>query len=380
MLTDAAAVLLQTILPPSYTQYFPSVQQTWSNFWESGNSNKSKRDKGMSRGENLKLFISRIKKSSRPGIYFKHTILPHGPWQYFPSGAEYNFARHAKPTMEDRGDNWTDEVSAQRALQRHMLQTGFVDREIGHLMARLQQLELFDHAVIVLTGDHGINFTFGDERRKLTETNRADILSVPLLIKQPNQNVGRISDLPVETIDILPSIAASLGISLPWKVDGQSAFDEKYQPRAERRAFQWMDKKGMVNAYRNFGTSRNASTIQSQFGTGRPFDGKFFCHQFPDLYGRSVNGFQPASFTLESPQLFEDVNRKSGYVPALISGKVQMNAQKVKDTWLAAGVNGIIRGTARAFPIDSGNYGFAILVPEESFHSGKNTIQIFVAR
>ena len=151
--------------------------------------------------------------------------------------------------MEDRGENWGDEVTAHRALQRHMLQTGLVDLEIGRLMRRLQEVDLFDPAVIVITGDHGISFTFGDQRRTLTDSNRADILSIPLFIKQPNQNAGRISDLPVETIDILPSIAASLKISVPWKVDGQSAFDENYQARAERRAYQWMDKKGMVKPF-----------------------------------------------------------------------------------------------------------------------------------
>ena len=321
MLSDAAAVLLQTVLPPSYAQHFPSIQQTWSNFWESGSSTKSKRDKVLGRDENLQLFISQIKKSKRPGLFFKHTILPHGPWQYFPSGVDYNFARYAQPTMEDRGENWGDEVTAQRALQRHMLQTGLVDHEIGRLMRRLQEVDLFDSAVIVITGDHGISFKFGDQRRTLTDTNRADILSIPLFIKQPNQNSGRISDLPVETIDILPSIAASLKISVPWKVDGQSAIDENYRVRAERHAYQWMDKKGMVKSFRDFGISGNALTIQSHFGTDRPFNGLFFCRQFPDLYGRSVKGLQPASYSLASPQLFEDVNPDSGYVPALISGK-----------------------------------------------------------
>jgi hypothetical protein len=88
MLGDAAAVFLQTVLPSSYAAHFPSVQQTWSNFWESGGSEKSKRDKELSRGDNLNLFISEIKKEARPCFYFKHVILPHGPWQYFPSGVE----------------------------------------------------------------------------------------------------------------------------------------------------------------------------------------------------------------------------------------------------------------------------------------------------
>ena len=65
MLSDAAAVLLQTVLPPSYAQHFPSIQQTWSNFWESGSSTKSKRDKVLGRDENLQLFISQINKSKQ---------------------------------------------------------------------------------------------------------------------------------------------------------------------------------------------------------------------------------------------------------------------------------------------------------------------------
>ena len=64
----------------------------------------------------------------------------------------------------------------------------------------------------------------------------------------------------------------------------------------------------------------------------------------------------------------------------LYQGRIQSGSSKAGDIWLAAGVNGVIRGTARTFPVDSSNHGFAIMVPEESFHSGKNSIQIFILK
>jgi hypothetical protein len=375
MVSDAAAVFLQSVLPASYAEKFPSVQQTWSNFWESGGSKKSKRDKVLSRGQNLDLFISQIQKSNRPELFFKHVILPHGPWQYFPSGVEYNFARFAQPTTEDRGDNWSDEVTANRALQRHMLQTGFVDYEIGKLMQRLKDVDLFDSAVIVVIGDHGISFSYGDQRRQLTDRNRADILSIPLFIKQPNQKEGGISDLPVETIDIFPSIASSLKIKIPWKVDGQSAIYQRYQPRPERRVYQWFEKKGLPKTFTNFGVSQNALKIQSLFGTDRPFDNSFFYGQDS---GCTDQVLQSSAFTLDKPELFENVNPQSGFVPALITGKLHM--VKNNEMFVAALVNDEVRGCARMFPVEQNNYGFAILVPPNSFRAGKNSIRIFFVR
>ena len=55
---------------------------------------------------------------------------------------------------------------------RHLLQVGYVDHQVGLLLARLRRTGLFDQAMIVVTADHGIAFEVGvKDRRLVTERN-----------------------------------------------------------------------------------------------------------------------------------------------------------------------------------------------------------------
>ena len=52
-------------------------------------------------------------------------------------------------------------------------------------------------------------------------TSTADqILGVPLFVHAPGMEPG-IDDRPAENIDAVPTIAALLGVDIPWKVDGR---------------------------------------------------------------------------------------------------------------------------------------------------------------
>ena len=77
----------------------------------------------------------------------------------------------------------------------------------------------------VVVADHGSSFRKGESLREITWRNLSDILCVPLLIKRPGQREGVVTDRNVETIDVLPTIMAELGVELPTPVDGQSAID-----------------------------------------------------------------------------------------------------------------------------------------------------------
>ena len=110
--------------------------------------------------------------------------------------------------------------------------SGFVDTLLGQLIAHLKAARLYEKSLIVVTADHGVSFRPHDNRRSITETNFADIMTVPLFVKAPFQQRGEILEHNVETIDILPTIADILDIRLPWSVDGDSA-----SPAAGRNRF-----------------------------------------------------------------------------------------------------------------------------------------------
>src|SRR6266545_4160566 len=77
-------------------------------------------------------FVAAIQGSDRPTFYFLHILMPHQPWHWLPDGKKY----------PDHGDGrnangWTSEAwPPQLTRQRHLMQTGEVDRMIGQNMRR----------------------------------------------------------------------------------------------------------------------------------------------------------------------------------------------------------------------------------------------------
>ena len=87
--------------------------------------------------------------------------------------------------------------------------------------------QLWDKALVVVTADHGVSFRGGDLRRRPTRTNLAELAFTPLFMKLPGEDQGRVVDTHVQTIDILPTMAAALGIKIPWKTDGRSVLTNR---------------------------------------------------------------------------------------------------------------------------------------------------------
>ena len=167
-------------------------------------------------------FVRSIEPRERRTLWFKHVLLPHVPWQFYPSGRHYR--RHAPEPIpglngpEGFGDPWLVKVS----YQRHLLQLGLADRLLGELLGRVRRLGLFRDALVVVVADHGIGFHVGVERRTVTPGNVEDLAPVPLLVKLPGQRHARITDAHVETIDVLPTILDVARVRTTRTMDGRS--------------------------------------------------------------------------------------------------------------------------------------------------------------
>jgi choline-sulfatase len=99
-------------------------------------------------------------------------------------------------------------------------EVAYTDAAVGRLFDRLQQLDLFAGAAIVVVADHGESLGEHGERTHGTFLYDATI-HVPLLVKLPRGTTGRVIDTPVETSDLAPTIA-SLAAATLGSVDGQN--------------------------------------------------------------------------------------------------------------------------------------------------------------
>jgi hypothetical protein len=173
-------------------------------------------------------------------LVFAHLTLPHGPWVHLPEGDQYGLADEWRGVrMGVLGANriifyWTKDVwTTRQSYQRFLLQAMWVDRLVGALIDRLEELDLYDKATIAITSDHGEAFLPGNfprgllfpHSRKVREEglrpNHTEILPVPLFLKLPGQREGRVTDENVELIDLVPTIAGAVGVPIPWMVDGR---------------------------------------------------------------------------------------------------------------------------------------------------------------
>ena len=80
-------------------------------------------------------------------------------------------------------------------------------------MARLRSSDRYERSLIVVAADHGVSFRPGAPYRDADDANLPQIASIPLMIKAPGQQRGRIDDANVKTTDVLPTVASELGVS-----------------------------------------------------------------------------------------------------------------------------------------------------------------------
>ncbi|WP_458190912.1 sulfatase-like hydrolase/transferase [Haladaptatus sp. NG-WS-4] len=111
----------------------------------------------------------------------------------------------------------------------------YTDAQLGIIIDKLKQEELYEDTLLIVAGDHGEAF---NEHETIFHGNTPyeEVLHVPLIIKPP----GEIEDIPqtvtdpVSIIDIYPTILDLLDIdSLPASVQGQAIppFSEDFESR-----------------------------------------------------------------------------------------------------------------------------------------------------
>ena len=103
-------------------------------------------------------------------------------------------------------------------------EVAFVDHCIGQIMEKLEELDLAESTLLVITGDHGEMLGEHGERDHGYFIYQG-ALRVPLIIKLPGTSSGaeesREVNQIVGLIDIVPTIAGLLGFDPPTQVQGE---------------------------------------------------------------------------------------------------------------------------------------------------------------
>jgi hypothetical protein len=395
---DASVVYSYLVAPDALRDRLPPINDRWRNFRDSPDTGRGQvvprnpviaRLVGGERPERFRTAVAAIRPGRRPTLDFMHVLLPHEPLEYLPTGQRYQAVAGSGLNGPPSYDN---EFLTDQALQRHMLQLGFVDRLLGQLIARLRGTGLWDRAMIVVIADHGISFRVKPTpappfavgelgyRRQLTAENAHDIVAVPLLVKYPRQRRGEIDPKWARTIDLLPTIADVLGIRLPFRVDGRSLRPPRPVPTALR-------------VYRSDGT-----TITIDRATLERRKAQSLAHQVallgntwatayrrigphPELIGRAVASL-PAlprgrlTAAVADAQQLDHVEPDSSYSPSHIAGTLSGADPDGRE--LAFALGGRIASTGRSFAaVGPHRLNFSTMLPPRALRRGRNRIDIY---
>jgi len=125
-----------------------------------------------------------------------------------------------KPTPEDDKGLFDEELK-RNLIHGYYASISYMDTQLGRVIDKLKRLNLDKNTIIVLWGDHG--WHLGDHGIWTKHTNYEQATRIPLLIKAPGiTTAGNISNQPVETVDIYPTLADLAGLVKP---DGPQPID-----------------------------------------------------------------------------------------------------------------------------------------------------------
>ena len=375
---DLAVVFLHGIAPDSLATRLPPIVGDWRGFatrrlFREVDGERRRND----RSSEYDRFLQTITSERSGQLYFLHTLTPHMPFEYVPSGTRYEGPDYQGRTEDGerlflKSDPWLPLVLQQRQL----LQVGFADRFIGNLIDRLQAQGIYDESLIVVTADHGASYQHGEARRVVSDGNQTDILLVPLIVKLPQQVTGEISDRNVEVIDILPTIADVLSATVPYEVDGRSLLNVS-EPEKPTKTFirRNAERVGVEQVawwqLEDHSLEQKLLHFQSSlYGLG----------PHAALVGRSVSTLDVPVGTaspvrLENSSVFDNVDVEAETLPLYVRGT--FTTRPTERASLAIGANGVIVATTVSY-LEQGEWVFASMIPEEALVSGANEVQVFM--
>ncbi|MGH2822695.1 MAG: sulfatase-like hydrolase/transferase [Thermoleophilaceae bacterium] len=335
-------------------------------------------------------WIRAIRDRPRPTFYFQHSLLPHEPWIYLPSGHQ------SRPAGEDpiRGINkprgWHDPGLTDHNHLRHLLQVGFVDREIGRVMRRLRRTGLLDRALLVVLADHGYSFELNvASRRQVTERNIDEIAPVPFFVKAPGQTEGEVDDALVRTVDLVPTIADLLNVTVPEQAEGHSAYSAMTRAREHvtliRRDFsrlvsvgreEWERRREGLRRWRarKFGTG-----ARSERAFADPWASAYRIGPHPQLLGDRVGGLPRSGevrCVLANAELVNHVDPRERILPTRVVGRIEGSPPGAERN-LAVAVNGRVWAVGRSFHLRGRpREYFSLIVPERALRRGDNRLEL----
>lgn len=393
LLRDVGVVYGHLTLPGQTRETLPSIDNSWKGFLGQADALSGSDvvvdglpvPAGNARADWvnwIQRLINGIDRGTPPTLSFAHLKAPHVPWMTNPSGTHYERPEEYTEVFGVEGDGrWgSDPEPPLLGFQRHLFQVGFLDTMLGRMLDHLEDTGTWDDTMVIVVADHGASFVPGEHRRWPYEDNRDDLYRVPLFIKYPGQTTGEVVDLPAFGIDILPTVVDVLGIDTNLDFDGVSLLElDEERPH---EPIHW--------CCNGEGVDTDLSILDSQVERNHDWvpdqsswRGVAAVGSNASLLGESttemsVSTDESLRWSLELGATLEDVDRSSGKVQTLVTGRIEVEGALESDEILII-LNDVVAGFAH-LTRDSASGGSIIgLVSEDLVRDGSNDIDLWVS-
>ncbi|OYT29929.1 MAG: sulfatase [Thermofilum sp. ex4484_82] len=177
----------------------------------------------------------------KPFLLWIDCFDPHEPWDPPPRFDTYTDSAYHGPRlilpMGGYASEWASNEEIKYIRGLYAGEVSFVDYWVGYFLDAVEDLNLLDNTIIVLTADHG--HPLADHGKFLKGTDRLynELVKVPFIIRTPECE-HRIIDSLIQFPDVLPTLFDLLGLSNNTKSMHGKSFSDivKGEEREHRKA------------------------------------------------------------------------------------------------------------------------------------------------
>ena len=206
----------------------------------------------------------------------------------------------AKSVRSKKNQINLEEDLAKEIKQAYYATISFVDAQVGRIINKLKQTGLDKNTIVVFTSDHGYHMGEHGHWQKQTLFNNAT--KVPLIINVPGKDfISKISNSPVELIDIFPTLMDLTNIISPSHVVGESL-----KPIIENKSSDV--RKSALTRWRNGYSIRTERFRLTKWDINVDFQYELYDHKFDE---EELNNLAlDSSYSLIRDSLIKTINRR----------------------------------------------------------------------
>jgi N-acetylglucosamine-6-sulfatase len=153
-----------------------------------------------------------------------HQFLPPPELAHLYDDVEIALPREADSWLSmTRGHLWTGIFGPlEHHIRNYCEALVALDRQIGRVLAKLDEMGIADDTIVVYAGDNG--YFWGEHRLLDKRWPYEESIRIPFLVRYPRlvKDPGRTAEQMVLNIDLAPSLLEMAGVPIPERTDGES--------------------------------------------------------------------------------------------------------------------------------------------------------------